>query len=103
MTWWLFLDDLRDPPPGHWVVARSVAAAVGEITARGMPTAMSLDHDLGDGVDGPALLHHLINAHLRGQAPPGLFDVQLTVHSANPVGRRNMLALWAQFTEKEGP
>lgn len=57
---------------------------------------MSLDHDLGTGVDAPALLHALINRYLDGKLD-GLKDVLLDVHSANPQGRENLFGLWAGF------
>jgi hypothetical protein len=96
MTWKLFLDDVRAPPDGSWTVARSVAAAQYHIEVYGLPLVMSLDHDLGDGRDAPVLLHLLINRYLDGHMDK-LKDVQVTVHSANPQGRENLLGLWTGF------
>lgn len=95
--WKLFLDDLRAPPDGTWVVARSVAAAQAYIREYGLPHTVSLDHDLGDQHDAPALLHWLIHEHLDG-AIDCKNIVSVDVHSANPVGRENLLGLWASFT-----
>ena len=96
MTWKLFLDDVRAPPDGSWTVARSVAAAEHHIDVYGLPLVMSLDHDLGDGRDAPVLLHLLINRYLDGRMDT-LKSVQISVHSANPRGRENLLGLWAGF------
>jgi len=94
--WKLFLDDLRAPPDGSWVVARSVAAAQHHITEYGVPLEMSLDHDLGNGTDAPVLLHWLINQHLDGYLNVAKIAT-VNVHSANPVGRENLLGLWVSF------
>ena len=96
MTWKLFLDDLRAPPDGTWVVARSVAAAQAHITEYGLPHTVSLDHDLGNGTDAPVLLHWLINQHLDGVIDCTKITT-VGVHSANPVGRENLLGLWVSF------
>lgn len=96
MTWKLFLDDLRAPPDGTWVVCRSVAAAKLYISEHGVPLELSLDHDLGNGVDAPVLLHWLIDEHLDGHLDCTKI-VTVGVHSANPVGRENLLGLWVSF------
>ena len=90
----LFLDDLRSPPDGTWVVARSVAAAKVYITEYGVPYQVSFDHDLG-GQDTPALLHWLIEKHLDEELD--ITGITVSVHSANPVGRENILGLWFSF------
>lgn len=98
MTWKLFLDDLRAPPNGTWVVARSVAAAVEHTRIYGPPLEMSLDHDLGDGHDAPEYLWYLINQALDGQLTVGqVLSIGLHVHSANPVGCQNLNSLWTSF------
>lgn len=43
--WKLFLDDCRDAPK-DWVLARSVEEAKALIAERGMPDAISFDHDM---------------------------------------------------------
>lgn len=95
--WNLFLDDIRDPTGADWVVARSVAEAMGLINQYGLPAAMSLDHDLGDQVPtGKDFLNSLVEIALDNGTTNALSQVQVTVHSANPVGRANMESLWAQ-------
>lgn len=100
MTWKLFLDDLRAPPDGSWTVARTVRAAQHHISTYGLPLVMSLDHDLGDGHDAPELLHWLIDRFLDGDLVHGLSTMKIEVHSANPVGRGNLLGLWGSFKEE---
>lgn len=95
--WNLFLDDLRDPSESNWKVARSVAEAMDLINTYGLPTAMSLDHDLGDQVPtGKDFLNTLVEMALDSGTLNELSQVRVIVHSANPVGRANMESLWVQ-------
>jgi hypothetical protein len=95
--WNLFLDDIRNPVDGDWIVARSVAEAMELINSNGLPVAMSLDHDLGDHVPtGKDFLNDLVEIAQDSKTTSELSRVQMTVHSANPVGRANMESLWAQ-------
>jgi len=95
MTWKLFLDDLRAPPDGTWVVARTVPAAIEYIEEYGLPFSMSLDHDLGTGTDAPVLVHWLIDQHLDGRYD--IRGINVHVHSANTVGVDNLEGLWSSF------
>lgn len=83
----VFLDDVREPPEG-WVLVRTAAEAIA-VLETGNVTDLSLDHDLGDPVNGTG--HDVAcwieeAVALRGFVPP-----TLSVHSANPVGRQRML------------
>lgn len=105
MTYSLFLDDLRDPlapPPfGEWVVVRSSYRALVVLDDLGCPGRMSLDHDLGGDDTAMAYVRGLIERHLDGDVDlAGLADV--VVHSANPVGARNIIGLWDGFAESQG-
>jgi hypothetical protein len=85
----LFLDDLRDPPPGReWVVCRSTEEALAAVAERGMPTFASLDHDLGGDDTAMVFLRRLAAEHWDGISPPP----ESTVHSANPVGKMNIIS-----------
>lgn len=124
MTWRLFIDDdcdgLRAPAItvedpswrsmmnlygdapkterlGDWVLARSVDEAVEMVEQRGMPGFVSFDHDLGDGKDGIALAHWLIEKDLDGVPLPP--DFSFEVHSGNPVGRANIRGLLQGYIE----
>jgi len=118
MTWKLFLDDdcdnARNPaitvenpewrtrmnlphtPPdtgmsGEWILARSFAEAVHAMSAKGLPGFVSFDHDLGDGKDGIAVAHWMIESDMDGNRIPQ--DFAFEVHSGNPVGRENIRRL----------
>ena len=109
MTWNLFLDDIRNPkidPPdgGRWVIARSYADAIHFITYMGMPKYVSFDHDLGDsGEDtGYDLAKWFVKEDLDGlrKLPK---DFSFNVHSANPVGAKNIQTIldnYLKFREK---
>ena len=95
-TWNLYLDDLRDPKDPYWIVCRSTEEALKEVAARGMPTSMSLDHDLGGDDTTMIFLRRLIDEYWVGECPPDYI-----VHSQNPVGRENIIAFmgsWARAT-----
>ena len=103
MTYKLFLDDLRAPPDQTWVVVRTVRAAIEYVETYGLPLEMSLDHDLGGTEDAPVLLHYLVDQWLDYDKFEGLTQVKVQVHSANPVGARNLLGYWSSFVERCGP
>ncbi len=85
----LFLDDERKPPPG-WTQVRWPDEAI-ELLQAGAVTHLSLDHDLGDdqrGTGYDVLLWIEEQVALSGFIPPAIIEV----HSANPAGRKRMLA-----------
>lgn len=104
-TWTLFLDDEREPTwhLGHDVtIARSHYEATEMVVLLGIPEVISFDHDLGsmNGKNLPTgkdFLGWLIKEHLDGR-----FDLnkvrQVIVHSANPIGARNIAELWNGFS-----
>jgi hypothetical protein len=92
----LYLDDVRNPPPGVWHVVRSYREFVGFIIENGVPDHVSFDHDLGDettiidhqpreltGYDCAVWLGHYCYEN-------GLPLPTWTIHSSNPVGRDNI-------------
>lgn len=86
MEFKLFIDDVREPPDDTWVLARNCSEAELLVDDLGMPTMMSLDHDLGDGESVMSFLKWLVDVHYEA-GPPAY-----VVHSANPVGRDNIVA-----------
>lgn len=123
MTWKLFLDDgLADQVPSGWTHARTVDEAITLVRSRGLPVAISLDHDLGQTyptgpAEGPLL--YRITGHFRPAVnvhPTGLdfvgwlwdliehgeyaFPEGFTyyVHSANPRGRAMMACIMEKLT-----
>lgn len=93
----LYLDDIRTPKQDHWIVVRTPNAFRQMILDKGhLPEAISLDHDLGEGLEsGYDVMHWLIELSLDHGLP--LEDVDLGSHSANPVGRKNILSLFESW------
>ena len=87
MTYKLYVDDLRSPPDDTWVVCRTSEEAKQTIRDDGMPSFMSLDHDLGGEDTIMLFLHWLADEFYDLGAPP---DYQ--VHSANPIGQQNIVS-----------
>lgn len=104
--WSLFIDDIRNPDDvalsGSWSsasvrLARTVDSAIDLIETHGLPELISFDHDLG--ADQPAatlVMWHLINGHLDKKWDCSKIK-EITIHSANPVGAKNLLLLWKGF------
>lgn len=93
----LFLDDVRDPPSLDWTVVRSFDEFVQHIERHGVPELMSLDHDLGEDVPTGMDCAKWLVENRRV-----VHDFR--VHSANPVGRANIMSLlnqWKLFCEEE--
>jgi hypothetical protein len=82
----LFIDDEREPPDETWVVVRTFAQAIDHVEDHGVPESMSLDHDLGGDETVMQFLRWLCDHHFE-KGPP-----RYVVHSANPVGRDNMIS-----------
>lgn len=82
----VFLDDVRQPPPG-WTPVRWPKEAIALLQG-GNVAELSLDHDLGDDARGTGydvLLWIEEAVATRSFLPP-----VMGVHSANPAGRRRM-------------
>lgn len=86
----LWLDDIRDAPDETWTVVRTACEAADMIFSYDVEV-ISLDHDLGDGVmTGYDLMNEIeVNAAKQWWTRVPL---QFEIHSANPVGRKNMQA-----------
>lgn len=82
----MFIDDVRNPPPGDWVVVRSSDEALAYVQANGMPAFISFDHDLGGDDTTMVFLRKLVDYVWNGDDSPPAYEV----HSANPVGRLNI-------------
>lgn len=100
MTYTLFLDDERSPTYDlvDVRVAKDADEAINLVLEIGMPTVLSLDHDLGEdenGVKPTAMkfLWWLIDAELDGRID--LREVKrVIIHSRNPEGSKNLAGLW---------
>lgn len=88
MTYKLFLDDLRNPKSNDWVVVRSYDEFVECIKINGCPSHISFDHDLGEGKTGYDAAKFLVELDLDTKCIPNNFN--FNVHSANPIGAKNI-------------
>jgi hypothetical protein len=93
----MFLDDLRDPPEGEWVVVRSTMDAIA-LCHDGIPEFISFDHDLGGDDRSVDFIKWMIERDLD---QPGFIpeNFQYNIHSANPVGVQNIRALLDRYLE----
>ena len=89
MTWKLWLDDIRQVPDSTWTCAHTVTQAQNLIKKYGVPDSISFDHDLGEGLTGYDFAKWLcIKDDNKECIIPD--DFTYTVHSANPVGAKNI-------------
>lgn len=83
----IWLDDERPMPPGFNYHARTAREAI-ELLEAGGVTVISLDHDLGDEQNGTG---YDVACYIEQTAYDGsLAPIEVTIHSANPVGRARM-------------
>lgn len=93
MSFKLFLDDQWDEPemffrhpPEGFIPARSSSEAIELTQKHGVPEFISFDHDLADGDDAMVYIRWLSDNYYDMQIP------NYKVHSANPVGKANIIA-----------
>lgn len=96
----VWLDDVRPKPDEFDIWITNAATAINVIRTGGV-MVISLDHDLGDpdAKTGYDVACAIEEGAYRGTIPP----LEIRVHSANPVGRKNIEACvqkckkyWAQ-------
>ena len=103
MSWKMYIDDERFPKAEGFIIVRSVAEAQSIILTQGCPSFISFDHDLGDQVPtGHDLVKWLVDEDLKqeGKFLPDNFT--FNVHSANPVGRDNIISLFTSYLKFKG-
>jgi len=93
----IYLDDVRKAPDGY-VLCLSVNQAISMIKEnRDEIEELDLDHDLGDfAVDGGDAIK------LLDWCVENDFYPKIILHTANPVGRRNMERLIERYWRKDG-
>lgn len=94
----MFIDDVRNPPPGDWVVVRSSNEAITYIQLNGMPAFISFDHDLGGSDTTMVFLRDLVDMVWNGEDNPPAYEV----HSANPVGAKNIVSFMESWKRSMG-
>jgi len=88
----IYLDDLRAIPEG-FIGLRSFEEFVSHITTNGLPDFISFDHDLGLEESGFDCAKWLVTYCLDNEMALPDF----TVHSQNPVGKKNIESLLNNF------
>lgn len=87
----LFLDDLRPVPDGY-EVARTYEECVKLLSENEVDT-LSLDHDLGTKKTGYDICLWLVENEVHPN--------KILIHSANPVGQKNMIQLLNRYMPME--
>lgn len=87
----VFLDDLREPPKDY-VLARTYEECI-ELLKNNDVEILSLDHDLGTSYTGYDVCLWL--------AENNIFIPNIYIHSANPVGQKNMIQLLNRYMSLE--
>lgn len=83
----IFLDDIRKPPDESWTLCKWPDEVIA-LLLTGKVTHLSLDHDLGNddfGTGNDVVIWLEEQVYFNRLRPP-----IITVHSANPVGRKKM-------------
>ena len=83
----IFLDDIRKPPDESWTLCKWPDEVI-DLLLTGKVTHLSLDHDLGNddfGTGNDVVIWLEEQVYFNRLRPP-----IITVHSANPVGRKKM-------------
>ena len=94
----MFLDDIREPQNDYDVIVRSYDEAVELVKQNGIPTFISIDHDLGcdeigniskNGYDFAKWLVDMDIENIHKFPNNFTFDI----HSANPIGKNNIKSI----------
>ena len=93
----LYLDDVRNPKTKGWTIVRNYEEFVKHIEENGLPEEISFDHDLGEDIKtGYDCAKWLCNYCWTNGIPIPTYNV----HSANPVGRDNIIGILKSFEQK---
>lgn len=85
----LFIDDERFPVTDDWVIVRTSQEAIDTLLARGFPSFISFDHDLGGDDTSIVFINWLTDELIEGRLDiPKFFDYY--VHSQNCIGAENI-------------
>lgn len=90
MAYRMFIDDLRNPPDDSWVIARTSSDALEYMRGHGCPMEISFDHDLGGDDIAMRVVKRMVEIDLDASGKFIPVGFVFHVHSANPVGARNI-------------
>lgn len=103
----LWVDDYRNPFENDWlnfspigrncniVWVKSYQETI-DYLDKNWPDAICLDHDLGEEKSGYDIAKYIVNKCLDESKPLPVFNS----HSANPIGRKNILSLFVNFKNR---
>lgn len=97
----IYLDDIRACPEG-WTLARNYDECI-KLLQEGDCEYLSLDHDLGDFDDDPEKEFFILEWKTGYDVVKWMVEnnvwpqISITLHTANPVGRKNMRALLTRY------
>ena len=90
MSYRMFIDDLRNSPDDTWVVARTSSEAIEYMRVHDCPIEISFDHDLGGDDIAMRVVKEMVERDLDSDGRFIPVGFKFFVHSANPVGARNI-------------
>ena len=107
----LYLDDVRTPQTDGWIIVRTYEEFVDWITKNGIPDEISFDHDLAQISYDPKNLKETFTYYEKTGYDAAKWLCQYcwtnglpiptwNVHSANPVGRDNIIQLIQSFEKR---
>jgi hypothetical protein len=114
----LYLDDIRNPKSEGWTIVRNFEDFVDYINKNGLPDEISFDHDLGEDVAKEKVENGISKRKARMEKKEtksgydcakwlcdycwtnGIPIPNWNVHSANPVGRDNIIGILKSFEKK---
>ena len=96
---YLYIDDERIPKTNKpWIIKRNYDNTIKHLCKNGCPNYISFDHDLGDASQktGYDIAKFIIDMDMDY---PGFIpnDFEFNVHSANPVGKQNIIKLFENY------
>lgn len=96
----LYIDDERNPKSEGWDIVRSYDEAIHYMRKNGCPKYISFDHDLGYNTPtGKDIAKWMVERDLNDKGKFIPQDFEFNVHSANPVGAKNIAGLLKNYLE----
>jgi len=97
----MYIDDIRDPKGDFDVIIRNSEEAKEYMIRNGCPSYISFDHDLGADDTAMDIVKFMVEMDLdmNGEFIPG--DFKFNIHSANPVGKANLLGYLKSYLKQK--